>query len=296
MSGGGAASALGLDGERPPTKTRTAVSNRGYRWRCGEVLMTRITLKGKVALVTGAGAGIGRAIAQTLGRAGAVVGVLDCDRKLGNETVRLMTKDRSEAVFIRADVSNVQQIKRSVTSLLRRFGRIDILVNNVGVAHVGSALQTSEADWNRMVSINLSAAFHCLRLVLPDMLKRRHGSIVNISSVYGLCGGADHCAYTATKHGMVGLTRSVAMDFAREGIRCNCVCPGTTDTPMARWGWKIWGGGDIDKARRRLEEKIPIGRVAQPEEIAQAVLFLASDASSYCTGAILAVDGGWTCA
>jgi NAD(P)-dependent dehydrogenase (short-subunit alcohol dehydrogenase family) len=257
--------------------------------------MADLALKGKVALVTGAGAGIGQATARTLSRAGAVVGVVDCDRKLGNETVSLMTREQSKALFVHADVSDVRQIKRSVNSVLRRFGRIDILVNNVGVAHVGSALQTNAADWERMVNINLSAAFHYIRFVLPDMLSRRHGAIVNISSVYGLCGGRDHCAYIATKHGIVGLTRSVAIDFARDGIRCNCVCPGTTDTPMARWGWRIWGGGDIDKARRQLEEKIPMGRVAQADEIAQAVLFFASAASSYCTGTVLAADGGWTC-
>lgn len=260
-----------------------------------EALMVETELAGKVALVTGGGAGIGRAIARALGRAGALVGIVDCERKSGQEALKLLKRDGSTAVFMAADVGDLGQIERSVDHLRRRFGRIDILCNNVGVLAFGTALETSEAEWRRLASVNLEAAFHYCRLVLPGMLKQRKGAIVNIASNAGIGSAPDNCAYVTSKHGLVGLTRAVAMDFAREGIRCNCVCPGPVgDTPMARWALGL--SGDAAKARRELEARIPMGRMGKPEEIAEAVLFLASDASSYCTGTILAVDGGWTCA
>ena len=251
-------------------------------------------LAGKVVLVTGGGAGIGLAIARAFGRAGAIVGIIDCDGKSGRQAVARLKDDRSRGVFIRTDVGDIRQIAHSVDWLLRRLGRVDILCNNAGVLHFGTAPRTSVAGWTRLVSVNLDAAFHYCRLVLPSMLKRRQGCIVNVASNAGIGAAPDNCAYVASKHGLVGPTRAVAMDFARAGIRCNCVCPGPVgDTPMARWALGL--SGDEDRARRELESRIPLGRLGKPEEIAQAVLFLASDASSYCTGTVLTVDGGWTC-
>jgi NAD(P)-dependent dehydrogenase (short-subunit alcohol dehydrogenase family) len=238
--------------------------------------------------VTGAASGIARATAQRFAREGAIVIVADGSRAGGLETVELIQTEGGRASFAEVDVSQAGQVNRMVEAILDQHRQLDILFNGAGILFYGTVLDTEEAAWNRMLSINLTGTYLCCRAVLPHMLRQGRGSIINIASTVG---AHDACAravaYVTSKGGVTMLSRAMAIDHARQGIRVNVICPGPTDTPMLR---KAMSPEQLDA----FAQTFPMGRLGQPEEIAGGALFLASDDASFVTGAVLFVDGGQT--
>lgn len=246
----------------------------------------------KVVIVTGAGAGIGQATALRFARGGARVVVVDCDAANGAATVALIRKEGGEAIFIRADVSKTADAERMVKTVIETYGRLDILVNNAGIHAKGDAVTTTEDDWDRVLDVNLKGVFLCSKYALTAMKKTGGGMIVNVASEAGLVAIKNQVAYNVSKSGVIALTKSAAVDFAKDNIRVNCICPGTTETPLVREA--LAKEDDPLSVRRRLEESRPLNRLGQPEEIAAGILLLAADELAYATGAILSVDGGYT--
>ncbi len=245
-------------------------------------------LSDKVALVTGASSGIGRSTALGYARAGAKVIVSDIDATGGQETVRLIEAAGGAAAFVRADVSNPADCKALAQAALDHYGRLDCACNNAGIG--GESNPTADysvEDWQKVISINLSGAFYCMKYEIPVMLKSGGGAIVNMSSILGQVGFATAPAYVAAKHGLVGLTKTVALDYATQGIRVNVVGPAFIHTPLI-------AGLESDPATLELLiSKHPMGRLGEPEEVAELVLWLSSDEASFVTGAYYAVDGGY---
>jgi NAD(P)-dependent dehydrogenase (short-subunit alcohol dehydrogenase family) len=245
-------------------------------------------LEGKAALVTGGGSGLGRASAIALARAGATVTVADVDEQGGKETVTLVFEEAGgDADFVRADVTQADEVEAMVDKTVARWGRLDCALNNAGTTGVSAptADHTLE-DWNRAIALNLTGVFLCLKYEIPAMLERG-GAIVNMASGAGLVGFAGLPAYVASKHGVVGLTRAAALEYASQGLRVNAICPGSTRTPMLEG----FMGGD-EQVERMMTRAVPLGRLGRPEEIADAVVWLCSDAASFVVGHALAVDGG----
>jgi NAD(P)-dependent dehydrogenase (short-subunit alcohol dehydrogenase family) len=245
-------------------------------------------LEGKAALVTGGGSGLGRASAIALARAGATVTVADVDEQGGKETVTLVLEEAGgDADFVRADVTQADEVEAMVDKTVARWGRLDCALNNAGTTGVSAptADYTLE-DWNRALALNLTGVFLCLKYEIPAMLERG-GAIVNMASGAGLVGFAGLPAYVASKHGVVGLTRAAALEYASQGLRVNAICPGSTRTPMLEG----FMGGD-EQVERMMTRAVPLGRLGRPEEIAEAVVWLCSDAASFVVGHALAVDGG----
>ncbi|HET7441182.1 MAG TPA: SDR family NAD(P)-dependent oxidoreductase [Terriglobales bacterium] len=249
-------------------------------------------LQNKIALITGATSGIGEATALLFAKEGAKVGVAGRNEKRGNEVTELILKGGGQAIFIQMDVSNAEDCRRAVEETVQAFGRVDILFNNAGVFIPHTALDCSEEEWDQQIDINLKGTFLMSKFVLPKMIAQGVGVIINNSSGWGIVGGDSGVAYCASKGGVVLLTKAMAIDHGRQGIRVNCICPGDVDTPMlpedARLRgleWKKYLAGCANR---------PMGRIGTAEEIAKAVLFLASDDSSFMTGAALVVDGGGT--
>ena len=242
-----------------------------------------IALENKVAIVTGGAHGIGRAIAEVFAEAGARVVIADLDAEAG----RAVAASLRNARFVPADVSVPADVEAVVATAAGITGRIDVLCNNA--AYLGpfhAAAETTEEEWERSFRVSLLGAQRFIAAVLPYMVRQRAGSILNISSVQGLVGGRDSAAYTSVKHGLIGLTRSVAYDYGPHNVRANAICPGAIQTRISpRPGEELY---------QRQIGKTFLGRTGTPRDVAYAALFLASDAASYITGAILAVDGGWT--
>ena len=243
--------------------------------------------EGKVAIVTGASGGIGRASAMMFAASGAKVVVSDLQDEKGQETVDLITAAGGKALFKHCDVSNEAEVKEMVAAAVSNFGGVDFAHNNAGVNRPGSN-EWETGDWTLSINVNLSAVMFCMREEIAAMQERGGGAIVNTASVNGLVGNPSQPGYVASKHGVVGLTRSAALRFAKEGIRVNAVCPGVVDTPM------VEAISSIPQYREAIEKMTPMGRMAQPEEIAGAVLWLCSDQSSFVTGHPLVIDGGAT--
>jgi len=243
----------------------------------------------KVALVTGAGSGIGRACALALATAGARVVVSDVAVENGRETTDMIERAGGEAVFVETDVSSGAAVKALIDIAVRRFGGLDCAVNNAGIEGLmAPTAECSEENWDRTIAVNLKGVWLCMREEIPRMLERGGGSIVNMASVAGLVGFQNLPAYCASKGGIVQLTKTAALEYAGQGIRVNAICPGVIRTAMVD---RILGGDpEQEKAFTQLE---PIGRFGRPEEIADAALWLCSDASSFVTGDALAVDGGF---
>lgn len=244
----------------------------------------------KVALVTGAGSGIGRATALAFSREGAKVVVADVTVEGGEETVSLVKKAGGEAIFVKTDVSKVAEVEALVNKTVSTYGRLDCAHNNAGIGgRMVPIIEDTEQNWDRVIAINLTGVWYCLKYEIPQMLKQGGGAIVNTASVAGLAGARRGGTYVASKHGVVGLTKTAALEYAKAGIRVNAVCPGPIDTPLFR--------GGVDKPLPRFAEKMlqaqPGGRLGQPEEIAESVVWLCSDAASFVTGHAMTVDGGY---
>lgn len=241
-------------------------------------------LKGQKTIVTGGTKGIGRAIALTFAKEGAHVVIVGTDAAKGKEVVDEIHALSATASFLRLDVSNYTVASESIKAAIEEMGRIDVLVNNAGITRDGLLMRMSEQDWDQVIDVNLKSCYTLCQAVLRPMMKQRSGSIVNISSVSGLTGNPGQVNYAASKAGMIGLSKALAREVASRNIRVNCIAPGFVETAMTK---EI-----IEGHKEKLLASIPMGRVGQPEEIAQAVLFLASSLSSYVTGQVLAVDGG----
>jgi NAD(P)-dependent dehydrogenase (short-subunit alcohol dehydrogenase family) len=247
------------------------------------------SLDGRVALVTGGAAGIGRASAVLFAREGARVVVADVDDDGGRETVALVEGADGEASFVHADVSARDDVVGMVRHAVERFGGLDCAVNNAGIASGGQPIaEYPEAEWERAIGVMLTGVFLGMKYEVPAMLERGRGAIVNVSSVAGLTGYAGQSGYIAAKHGVIGLTRAVAVEYGAQGIRVNAICPGTAHTRMTA------GIDALPEVVEPLIARHPIGRLAVADEIAEAVVWLCTDAASFVLGAVLPVDGGYT--
>ncbi len=244
----------------------------------------------QVILISGGNVGIGRSTALRFARAGASIAIAARNAGTAQETLRLLDAAGAEGHFVPCDVRDDAQCDRAVTETVERFGRLDVLVNNAGsIIRRLTVAQLTTAQWQEMMDVNLNGAFYLSRAALPHLLATR-GNIVNVASYAGLVGFAGSAAYCAAKGALVQLTRAMALDHAAEGVRVNCVCPGSVRTPMIAAAWEQHGPG----AAVAWAEKHPLGRIAEPEEVAEAIYWLASAAGSFVTGVALPVDGGIT--
>jgi NAD(P)-dependent dehydrogenase (short-subunit alcohol dehydrogenase family) len=247
-------------------------------------------LSGKVALITGAASGIGRATARLFAREGAAVAIADVNLQAGKAVAEEIIETGGHSFVEQADVAQSADCQRVVERTMRQFGAIHVLFNNAGIIRRASVLELSEQDWDQVMAVNVKSIFLMSRQVIPIMAKAGGGSIINTASGWGLVGGARAAAYCASKGAVVLLTKAMAIDHGPQNIRVNCICPGDTDTGMLRHEAQQLGEREdnllAESARR------PLGRIGKPEEIAQAALYLATDASSFVTGTALVVDGG----
>ena len=251
--------------------------------------MASIIMSGKVALVTGAGSGIGRAVAMTFAREGAKVVVADIAPEGGADTVRIIKEAGGEATFVKADVSSTDEVQAMVIKTIDTYGRLDYAHNNAGKEEPPALTHEYPEDgWDRLVGLDLKGVWLCMKYEIPHMLKQGGGAIVNTSSMVGLVGSPNGSAYVAAKHGVLGLTKTAAIEYAKTGIRVNAVCPGPIKTPR---GERIRARDPIGMDKEL--EQLPIGRMGGPEEVAEAVVWLCSDAASFVTGHGMAVDGGF---
>jgi len=250
------------------------------------------SLQNKIALVTGSGSGIGSSIAETFARAGAHVYVADLDAKSGGETAERIKAAKGSAEFLPLDISREDDCERARQAVMASFGRLDVLVNNAGIGHVGTMLQTTGADMDRLYAVNVRGTFNVTKAFLPGMIERKHGVIINLASIGGVVAVRDRLAYCATKFAIVGLTKAIALDHALQGIRCNCICPGRVETPFVAARLKEYP--DPEKAYKEMAATQAVGRMGRPDEIAAAALYLASDEAAFVTGSEFIIDGGWS--
>jgi NAD(P)-dependent dehydrogenase (short-subunit alcohol dehydrogenase family) len=247
-------------------------------------------LQGRVALVTGGANGIGKATGACMLRKGASVILFDNDKAALEKSAAELKALSDKLGYFAGDITRPDDDAAAVKLAVDRFGGLDILANCAGIQTYGDVLTTTDEIWERTMNVNLKGNWLTSKFAIPEMLKRGKGAIVHVSSVQGLASQMNVLAYATSKHAMIGLTRSMAVDLASRGIRVNCVCPGTVDTPMIRHSI------NMDENPQKLEETLnkmhPIGRIAQPEEIGEVVAFLASDGASFMTGSIVTVDGG----
>ena len=246
-------------------------------------------LDGKVALITGASSGIGRATARIFAREGARLVLADVAEDGGQETLQTVKDMGAEAIFVKTDVSKSAEVDRMVATAVSTYGRLDCAFNNAGIGGRGALThEYTEDEWNRVLAVNLTGVWLCMKAEIIQMLKQGGGSIVNTSSIMGLTGAIRVPAYTAAKHGVAGITKAAALEYAREGIRINAVCPAPIYTPMLTSAFK-----KKPELEERYARSEPMKRIGQPEEIGEAVAWLCSDRASYMTGLPMPVDGGY---
>ena len=243
---------------------------------------------GKTIVVTGGALGIGRAAVEIFVERGASVLMIDWDEVAGAE-LEASVNENGKCIFRKADVSKHDAVQSAIEDAFESFGSIDSLVVSAGIQRYGTALTTDDAQWDEVLGVNLRGAWNAARAALP-YIQKQGGSIVNVSSVQALASQQNVLAYTVSKHGLIGLTRSMAMDFARDGVRVNAVCPGTVDTPMLKWAASL--DPNPDSVYAACNAMHPLGRIAQPSEIAEVVAFLAHESSSFVTGSVWTADGG----
>jgi NAD(P)-dependent dehydrogenase (short-subunit alcohol dehydrogenase family) len=251
-------------------------------------------LDGKVALVTGGASGIGRATALTFAREGAKLTIADMNEDGGQQTVHMITENGGAAIFVQTDVTQASAVEALISKVVETYGRLDCAHNNAGISGAGiggdqRALIAEYPDerWQQVIAINLTGVWLCLKYEIAQMRTQGGGTIVNTASAAGLVGLPGNCAYVASKHGVVGLTKTAALEYAQQGSRVHCVCPGYIRTPMTAQGMS-----NSERLERIIASE-PIGRVGEPEEIAEAVVWLCSDAASFVTGHTMTVDGGF---
>jgi len=248
------------------------------------------SLTGKRALITGGASGIGRATALLFAREGAAVSVVDLDEANGRAVAQMIVDEGGQAIFIRCDVTRAADCQRAVQETVDRLGGLDILFNNAGIIRRANVLDTTEEEWDRVMAVNVKAIFLLSKYAIPIMEQAGGGAIINTSSGWGLVGGRNAVSYCASKGAVVNMTRAMALDHGEQNIRVNCICPGDTDTAMLRSEARQLGASDEVFLAEAADR--PLQRIGTPEDIAQAVLYLASDASSFVTGTALVVDGG----
>ncbi len=253
-------------------------------------------LDGKRALITGAGSGIGEAIARLFAQQGAHVIVADLQAEAAERVATSIVDLGGGASALALDVADETQVRAGFDRVANQYGRLDILVNNAGVSHVGNILETSLEEWERVLRVNAGGVFLCAREAVRAMLRQepKGGVIINMSSVAAQIGIDRRLPYSASKGAVLAMTRSIAMDFVTQGIRCNAICPGTVQTPFVEGYLKRNFAGQEDAVRQTLHARQPLGRMGQPDEIAAAALYLASDEAAFVTGSALVIDGGWT--
>jgi NAD(P)-dependent dehydrogenase (short-subunit alcohol dehydrogenase family) len=249
-------------------------------------------LSGKVAVITGAGSGIGRAIAQVFGGRGALVEVLDVDEKAGEETAAGIREKGGDARATRVDVGAAADVETAFLAMEARRGRLDILVNNAGIAHVGDIEHTGEDDLDRLYRVNVKGVFLCSRAAIPAMMRGGGGVVLNMDSIAALVGVPERLAYSTTKGAVLSMTRSIAVDYMKKKIRCNCICPARVHTPFVDGYVRKNYPGRETEIYRQLSEYQPLGRMGNPEEVAALALYLCSDEASFITGQAYPIDGG----
>ncbi len=243
-------------------------------------------LKDKIAAITGSGKGLGEAMALLFSREGAKIVVFDIDEGAGRETVEQIREQGGEAIFVHGDVSNPDDAVRLIDAAVDAYGRADVLVNNAGIHVDKTVANTTEAEWDQILGVNLKGVFLCSKAAIPQMRRQGGGNIICISSISGLIGQLNQAAYNASKHGIIGLVKCMAYDHAQENIRANAICPGVMNTPLV---------ASVPEEHIAPYRKANLlERFAEPIEVANAALFLASDESSHVTGSAMVVDGGYT--
>src|SRR3954447_6247887 len=252
--------------------------------------MTERRFAGKVAFVTGAGSGIGRATATAFAAEGADIALAEIDSAGNEETAHIVAEHGGRGLAVECDVTSSSDVKTAVERTVQEFGRLDVAFNNAGIEQPPMTLvDTTEDDWSRLLDIDLRSAFLCMKYEIPAMLEHGGGSIVNTSSGAGIIGIRGQAAYVAAKHGLIGLTKSAALEYAAQGVRVNAICPGIIEIPMMH---RFSGG--TPEGRARVIDQEPVGRMGSPEEIASAVLWLSSDLGAFATGHAMVIDGGQT--
>lgn len=249
-----------------------------------------ISFDGKVAAVTGGAMGIGLAVVELLSELGARVAVLDCDEEHGKEVAERLSKDGRKVGFFACDVGDLHSVQKAMDAAVERYGELHVLVHSAGIQRYGDVDSTSIEVWREVQRVHVDGCFYAVRVAVPHFMKAGGGAVVIVGSVQSVAAVADSAAYVTAKHALLGLTRSVALDFAHYGVRANCVMPGPVDTAMLRWSASL--GRNPEAVLEGCRKAIPLERIGKPEEVARAIVFLASDWASFVTGAALAVDGG----
>ena len=253
-------------------------------------------LGGKTALVTGAGSGIGSEIAMLFARQGATVAIADINEPGRSSVAGEITSSGGSAIDMPLDVTSAAEAEATVARIVAESGRLDILVNNAGIGMVGNLTETGFDDFARLVDVNIYGVYHCSQAAVNQMLAQHPtgGVIINIASVAGQVAVTRRFAYCATKGAVISMTQSTAMDYIEQGIRCNCICPGTIESPFVEAYLQKYHQGEIEETRKQLHARQPMGRMGRPDEIGPLALYLASDEAAFVTGAQFTIDGGLT--